>query len=77
MGRYMNMNKLDQEAKGGPIAVRGFQGLTFWVIPDPKDTENVKAAQDRYNEGYSINFKDWKITEEQYNDPTFWNGVSR
>lgn len=73
MGRYMNKGKLDIAANGGPITVRGFEGLSFWVVPDPKDTRLVAEQQERYNSGWSISFKEWKITEAQYADSSFWN----
>lgn len=69
----MNFEKLEQEARGGPIEVKGFDRGLFWVVPDPKDLANVEAHTERYNQGFFISYECWNITEAQYNDPSFWN----
>lgn len=72
-GRYLNPLKIKEEAKGGPIKVVVYNNLMFDVVPDPKNQEKCIDAERRYSMGYYVHRNTYFMTNEQYNDKSFWN----
>jgi hypothetical protein len=71
--KFMKSEKIRKEAVGGNIEVNVYKNVLFDITPNPSDPEICLSVEKVYATGYFMSKETYHITEEQYNDETFWN----
>jgi hypothetical protein len=70
---FMNSQKIMESAKGGPIEVKVYKSEFPDVTPDPLNhPESRYVIEKFYSTGRFFHRESFFITQEQYEDPSFW-----
>ena len=74
MGRYLNYDLIKaNHNSSNPITVKCYFNGLYYACPDPKDKKTCQSVEQSYNQGIFITTSYYKISQDDYDNKSFWN----
>ncbi len=72
---YLNPSRVAQakQVDSGGVQITCYEGLAYWVCPNPEDDYRARAIEEQYYMGMYISKKRVSISRADFDDETMWN----